>query len=63
MVVVELPPTFRRRNPVTQTTARALFAPEVRSGPYSIREASVFSFGMIVIEVRHIALEVERRMI
>ena len=52
--------TLRGRDTVTQTAARALLAPEVRTGPYSIREASIFSFGMLVIEVRHIASEVER---
>ena len=30
----------------------ALKAPEVRSGSYSVAAANVFSFGMLVIEVR-----------
>ena len=30
----------------------ALKAPEVRSGSYSIPAATVFSFGMLIIEVR-----------
>ena len=33
-------------------TAAASKAPEVRSGSYSIPAATVFAFGMLVIEVR-----------
>ena len=35
---------------------RNLVAPEVRSGSYSIATAIVFSFGILVIEVRHMCL-------
>ena len=45
----ELPSIIRG---IEREIAAALKAPEVRSGSYSIPAATVFSFGIFVIEVR-----------
>ena len=57
--VVELPSPLRVGGDVTETTTRLLLAPGVQNGSYSIPSVDVFSFGMLVIEVRHMALGVE----
>ena len=49
MMVVGFPSTIDSSRPRFYT---ALEAPEVHSGSYSIPAATVFSFGILVIEVR-----------
>ena len=45
-------PSAVRRNSAIRGAARALLAPEVSAGSCSSLAANVFSFSMIVIEVR-----------
>ena len=53
MMAANLSSTMRAPRVNTYT---ALKAPEVHSGSYSIPAATVFSFGMLVIEVRPMCL-------